>query len=114
MPNTAVEAIATTVMMFVGLIIAAFVISSFTSAFASMDSKKQLAGKQLDLVRNYLLVKSVPTDLRSRCAPTHAHARPRACPTRTPMPPARAALPAPPRPRRVCAPPFPSRVRSPK
>jgi len=65
-PNTAVEAIATTVMMFVGLIIAAFVISSFTSAFASMDSKKQLAGKQLDLVRNYLLVKSVPTDLRSR------------------------------------------------
>jgi hypothetical protein len=31
-----------------------------------MNSKKELAGKQLDKIRNYLLVKGVPTDLRSR------------------------------------------------
>ena len=65
-PCTTIEAVATTTMMFVGLLIAAFVISSFTSAFASMDSKNALAGKQLDIIRNYLLLKSVPNDLRSR------------------------------------------------
>jgi CRP-like cAMP-binding protein len=42
------------------------VISSLTAALASMNSKKELAGKQLDTIRNYLLVKGVPTDLRSR------------------------------------------------
>lgn len=31
-----------------------------------MDSKKQLTGKQLDLIRNYLLLKAVPSDLRAR------------------------------------------------
>ena len=65
-PMTTAEALATTFMMMGGLLIAAFIISSFTSAFASMDSKKQLAGKQLDLIRNYLLLKAVPTDLRAR------------------------------------------------
>lgn len=34
-----------------GLLLNAFIISSFTSAFAQMDSKNQLAGKQLDTVR---------------------------------------------------------------
>ena len=65
-PVTTTEAVVTTVMMFCGLLLAAFVISSFTSAFASMDSKNALAGKQLDVIRNYLLLKGVPTDLRSR------------------------------------------------
>ena len=37
----------TTSTMFGGLLLNAFVISSFTSAFASMDSKKELAGKQV-------------------------------------------------------------------
>lgn len=65
-PITSLEAIVTTLTMFVGLLLAAFVISSFTSAFAAMDQKNALAGKQLDLIRNYLLLKAVPTDLRSR------------------------------------------------
>jgi len=42
------------------------VISSLTTALASMDSKRELTGKQLDLIRNYLLIKGVPADLRSR------------------------------------------------
>ena len=65
-PVTTLEAFITCTMMFCGLLLAAFVISSFTSAFASMDSKNALAGKQLDLIRNYLLLKAVPNDLRSR------------------------------------------------
>mmetsp|Transcript_53572 Transcript_53572/g.138494 ORF Transcript_53572/g.138494 Transcript_53572/m.138494 type:complete len:329 (-) Transcript_53572:291-1277(-) len=52
--------------MFGGLILAAVVISSFTSAFASMDQKQALAGQQLDVIRNYLLLKAVPTELRAR------------------------------------------------
>jgi len=52
--------------MFFGLLLNAFVISSLTAALASMNSKKELAGKQLDTIRNYLLVKGVPSDLRSR------------------------------------------------
>lgn len=44
-PTTTVEAVATTIMMAVGLLIAAFVISAFTSAFASMDSKRAVAGE---------------------------------------------------------------------
>ena len=35
----------------VGRGVGACVISSFTSAFASMDSKNALAGKQLDIIR---------------------------------------------------------------
>jgi len=65
-PVTTLEAIVTTFTMFVGLLLAAFVISSFTSAFASIDQKNALAGHQLDMIRNYLLLKSVPADLRSR------------------------------------------------
>ena len=65
-PMTTIESFFTTAMMFLGLLIVAFVISSFTSAFASMDSKNALAGKQLDIIRNYLLLKSVPNDLRGR------------------------------------------------
>ena len=65
-PVTALEAFVTTLLMCCGLLLNAFVISSFTSAFAAMDSKNQLAGKQLDMINNYLLLKSVPGDLRSR------------------------------------------------
>ena len=66
MPVTALETLVTTFLMCGGLLLNAFVISSFTSAFAEMDSKHQLAGKQLDMIRNYLLLKAVPGDLRSR------------------------------------------------
>jgi len=65
-PVTTLEAVTTTMAMFGGLILAAVVISSFTSAFASMDNKRALAGQQLDLIRNYLLLKAVPGDLRAR------------------------------------------------
>ena len=65
-PVTSLEAIVTTFTMFVGLLLTVFVISSFTSAFASIDQKNALAGKQLDAIRNFLLLKAVPTDLRSR------------------------------------------------
>jgi len=65
-PVTSLEAIVTTFTMFIGLLLAAFVISSFTSAYQQMDQKAALAGKQLDLIRNYLLLKAVPTELRSR------------------------------------------------
>ena len=65
-PMTTVENIFTTAMMFVGLLLAAFVISSLTSAFAAMDSTKQLTGKQLDVIRNYLLLKGVNQELRAR------------------------------------------------
>ena len=65
-PVTALEAIITTFTMGVGLMLNAVVISSFTSAFAAMDSKKELAGAELDRIRSYLVVKSVPSDLRAR------------------------------------------------
>lgn len=65
-PSTTLEVWITSATMFGGLVLAAVVISSFTSAFAAMDSKNALAGKQLDVIRNYLLLKAVPTDLRSR------------------------------------------------
>ena len=65
-PTTTLEAIVTTLLMCFGLLLNAFVISSFTSAFASIDSKNQLAGKQLEIIRNYLLLKTVPVDIRSR------------------------------------------------
>ena len=35
-------------------------------AIASMDSKKALAGQQLSTIRNYLLVKKAPHELRTR------------------------------------------------
>ena len=62
-PITTLEAVISTLTMFGGLILAAVVISSFTSAFASMDNKRALAGQQLDVIRNYLLLKAVPNDL---------------------------------------------------
>ena len=31
-----------------------------------MNSKKELMGKQLEMIKNYLLVKAVPSSLRSR------------------------------------------------
>jgi len=65
-PVTSLEAIVTTFTMFIGLLLAAFVISSFTSAYQQVDQKAALAGKQLELIRNYLLLKSVPSELRSR------------------------------------------------
>ena len=65
-PVTSIEALVTIFTMFFGLLLNAFVISSLTTALSSMNSKKELAGKQLDAIRNYLLVKGVPTDLRAR------------------------------------------------
>ena len=65
-PVTKVEAVVTTFTMFFGLMLNAYVISSMTSAIASMNSKKELAGKQLDTIKSYLVLKHVPTDLKAR------------------------------------------------
>jgi hypothetical protein len=66
MPVTTAENWVTTFSMFFGLIFNAVVISSLTTALTSMNSKKELAGKQLDTIRTYLVLKAVPADLRSR------------------------------------------------
>jgi len=65
-PHTTLEAYVTFISMFFGLLFNAIIISSLTTALTSMNSKKELAGKQLDTIRNYLTFKSVPSDLRSR------------------------------------------------
>jgi len=65
-PVTTIEAVVTTFTMFFGLMLNAYVISSMTSAIASMNAKRELAGKQLNQIRNYLILKAVPIDLRSR------------------------------------------------
>ena len=66
MPVTALECFVTAFTMFCGLLLNAVVISSFASAIFSMDSKQNLVGKDLDTTRNYLILKAVPADLRSR------------------------------------------------
>ena len=66
MPVTVMESLITVTAMFIGLVLNAIVISSLTTALSSMYAKKQLAGKQLDTIRNYLVLKAVPTDLRGR------------------------------------------------
>lgn len=72
-PITSLEAFVTTFTMFFGLLLNAFVISSLTQALASMDSKKELVGKQLGLMKNYLVLKAVPSDLRSRILDYHEY-----------------------------------------
>ena len=52
--------------MFFGLLLNAYVISSLNQALATMNSKKELTGKQLDSIKSVLLVKGVPSDLRGR------------------------------------------------
>jgi len=64
-PVTKLEVLVTTFTLFFGLMLNAFVISSLASAVASMDSKKELAGAQLDSIRSYLIVKEVPVALRN-------------------------------------------------
>jgi len=65
-PVTTLEAFITVLTMFVGAIMNAYVISSLTTALQSMNSKRELTGKQLEGIRNYLVLKAVPGDLRSR------------------------------------------------
>ena len=65
-PLTVLECIITNATMFFGLLLNAFVISSLTQALASMNARKELAGKQLEQIKNYLIIKSVPRDLRDR------------------------------------------------
>jgi hypothetical protein len=66
MPITVLEVWVTISAMFIGLVLNAIVISSLTTALSTMYSKKQVAGKQLDTIRNYLMLKAVPNDVRSR------------------------------------------------
>jgi len=66
MPVTVLENWVTVVAMFIGLVLNAIVISSLTTALSTMYAKKQLTGSKLDTIRNYLVLKAVPNDLRSR------------------------------------------------
>lgn len=72
-PTTPLEAMVTSFTMFFGVLLNAYLISSLTQALATMDSKKELVGKQLSLMKNYLVLKSVPSDLRSRILDYHEY-----------------------------------------
>ena len=65
-PVTELECAVTTVAMFTGLILNAFVISALTSAMSSLDSTQAIASEKLEAVRNYLTFKGVGPDLRAR------------------------------------------------
>jgi len=65
-PITVMESIVTTSTMFFGLLLNAFVISSLNQALASMNSKKELTGKQLESIKSYLVIKGVNKNLRGR------------------------------------------------
>ena len=65
-PLTIMESLVTTSTMFFGLLLNAFVISSLNQALASMNASKQFTGKQLEMIKSYLLVKQVPSSLRGR------------------------------------------------
>ena len=65
-PVTGLEAFVTTFTMFGGLLLNAFVISSLTTALASMNAKKEFAGKQLEAIKAFLLIKAVPSEIRHR------------------------------------------------
>lgn len=70
-PVTVLESIVTTITMFFGLLLNAFVISSLTQALAQMDSKREIVGKQLNMMKTYLVLKSIPSDLRHRILEYH-------------------------------------------
>ena len=65
-PVTAMESWVTITTMYIGLVLNAIVISSLTTALSTMNAKKQVASKQLDTIRSYMVLKSVPNDVRSR------------------------------------------------
>jgi len=65
-PLTILESMLTTTTMFFGLLLNAFVISSLTQAFASMNSKKQLMGKQLGQIKTVLATKGISGAVRAR------------------------------------------------
>lgn len=65
-PVTSLEAFVTTFTMFGGLLLNAFVISSLTAALSSMNAKKEFASKQLEAIKSFLLIKSVPSEIRHR------------------------------------------------
>ena len=58
-PVTQLECAVTTVALFSGLILNAFVISALTSAMNSLDSAQAIASEKLEAVRNYLTFKGV-------------------------------------------------------
>ena len=66
MPVTSLEVSLTVTAMFYGLMMNAYVISSLTAALATMNSKKEIVGAQIQRIKSYLLVKHVPADIRSR------------------------------------------------
>lgn len=65
-PVTQLECAVTTVALFSGLILNAFVISALTSAMNSLDSAQAIASEKLEAVRNYLTFKGVGPELRAR------------------------------------------------
>ena len=64
-PVTEVEVLTTVVCMFLGVMINAVVIGSFTSALSSMDSKKEMCREKLETIGQYLIVHNVSSHLRN-------------------------------------------------
>ena len=64
-PRTAMEAYVTSLCMFIGLLLNAYVIGSMASALASMDAKKEMCRGKLETISNYLRIHAVPLDLHN-------------------------------------------------
>ena len=64
-PVTEVEVLTTVVCMFLGVMINAVVIGSFTSALSSIDSKKEMCREKLETIGQYLIVHNVSSHLRN-------------------------------------------------
>ena len=64
-PVTELEVLTTVVCMFLGVMINAVVIGSFTSALSSIDSKKEMCREKLETIGQYLIVHNVSSHLRN-------------------------------------------------
>ncbi|KOO33946.1 cyclic nucleotide-binding protein [Chrysochromulina tobinii] len=65
-PTTVVEYIVTCAVMFFGLMLNAYVISSLSQAMAAMNAKAEFTGKQMESIKSYLTIKQVPKALKGR------------------------------------------------
>ena len=65
-PVTVVEYLVTCAVMFFGLMLNAYVISSLSQAMAAMNAKAEFTGKQMESIKSYLTIKQVPKALKGR------------------------------------------------
>ena len=64
-PLTEAEVYTTTLCMFVGLMLNAFVIGSMASALSTMDSKRAVSSAKIETINAYLRIHNVPHDTRA-------------------------------------------------